>query len=486
MEVIEKAVRHMKHLDIIPGVSRRQALRKIGGGFGVLGFAGSIAESLAQADPTVAIRSPLDVKPTHFPAKAKHVILLFMNGGVSQVDTFDPKPMLDKYDGKPMPGGGFKTEAKTGNLMRSPFSFQKYGNSGIAVSEIFPKIGGVIDDVCVVRSVQTDVPNHEPSLFMMNTGQIQAGRPSMGAWLTYGLGTENQNLPGFVVLCPDMPNVVGPPLWGPAFLPAIYQGTYVSSKENDPNKSIRFIHNDQLDSTQQRRQLDLMEKLNSLRLGEQREADPQLEARIQSMEIAYRMQTEAPEVFDVRKESTSVRARYGDSDFARGCLMALRLVEHGVRVVQVYFSSGNPWDQHEDIQIHRKLAQQADQPIAALIQDLKTRGLLDETIVLVASEFGRTPVNQTSGNIKVQAGRDHNHLGFSVLLAGGGFKGGMTYGATDDFGFRAVENPVHVHDVHATILHQLGIDHERLTYRYSGRDFRLTDVAGKVIKDIVA
>jgi uncharacterized protein (DUF1501 family) len=305
----------------------------------------------------------------------------------------------------------------------------------------------------------------------------------MGAWLTYGLGTENQNLPGFVVLCPEMPNVVGPPLWNSSFLPAIYQGTYVSTKEKDPKKLIQFLNNTDMDGATQRRELDLVNRLN--RLNQEAETDPQLEARIQSMEIAYRMQTEAPQVFDLSKESPQTQERYGTSEFGRGCLMALRLVEKGVRTVQVYFDKGNPWDHHEDIQVHRKLADQSDQPIAALIQDLKARGLFDETIVFMASEFGRTPVNQTSGNIKLQAGRDHNHLGFSVLLAGGGFKGGLAYGRTDDFGFRAIENPVHVHDLHATILHQLGIDHEKLTYRYSGRDFRLTDVAGRVVKDVL-
>ncbi|MGA7409766.1 MAG: DUF1501 domain-containing protein [Bryobacteraceae bacterium] len=465
-------------------LNRRQALRTIGGGFGMLGLASVISSALGEAAPQV-MHSALDVRPTHFPAKAKHVIFLFMNGGISQVDTFDPKPMLTKYDGQPMPGGSFMTEAKTGNLMRSPFSFKRYGQSGIEVSEIFPKIGESIDDICVVRSVQTEVPNHEPSLFMMNCGQIQPGRPSMGAWLTYGLGTENQNLPGFVVLCPDMPNVVGPPLWNSAFLPAIYQGTYVSTKEKDPRKLIQFLNNSEMDATTQRRELDLVNQLNRIHIERQEDADPQLEARIESMEIAYHMQTEAPQVFDVSKESQKTQERYGSSDFGRGCLMALRLVQKGVRSVQVYFDKGNPWDHHEDIQVHRKLADQCDQPIAALIQDLKARGLFEETIVFVASEFGRTPVNQTSGNIKLQAGRDHNHLAFSVLIAGGGFKGGLAYGQSDDFGFRAIENKVHVHDLHATILHQMGIDHERLTYRYSGRDFRLTDVAGRVVTDIL-
>jgi Protein of unknown function (DUF1501) len=469
-----------------PGLTRRQALTKIGSGFGMVGLASLLNDSRPLAAMFDSGQSPLEVKAGQFPARAKHVIFLFMNGGMSQVDTFDPKPMLDKYHGQPMPGGSIKTEAQTGNLMRSPFSFKRYGQCGTQVSEIFPHLGECVDDICVVRSTHTDVPNHEPAIYMLNCGHIQTGRPSMGAWLTYGLGTENQNLPGFVVLCPDMPNVVGPPLWNSAFLPAVYQGTYVSTRESDPQKQIQFIHNDQFTQTEQRRQLDLLEKLNRLSMQSGQGNEPQLEARIQAMEIAFRMQTEAPEVFDLSNEGEATRRLYGEGNFARGCLMARRLVERGVRVVQLYFSKGNPWDHHEDIEVHRKMAFQADQPMAALIHDLKARGLFNETLIFCASEFGRTPVNQTSGNIKLQNGRDHNHHGFTVLLAGGGIKGGVTYGATDDFGFKATESPVHVHDLHATILHLLGIDHEKLTYRYSGRDFRLTDVEGHLIKGILA
>jgi hypothetical protein len=448
----------------------------MGTGFGMTAFA-SLANSAVSADP-------LAPKPPHFPAKAKHVIFLFLNGGPSQVDTFDPKPMLDKYSGKPMPSGNLKTERKTGNLLKSPFEFHRCGQSGIEVSEIFPKLGARIDECCVIRSMYTDRPNHEPSLLLMNTGDKQVGRPSMGSWLTYGLGSENQNLPGFVVLCPGLP-VLGPQLWASTFLPAAYQGTYIPNGEKTPDKLVQFIRNPELTLEEQRRQLDLLEKLNRIQLKRAGE-DRELEASIQASEIAYRMQTEAPEVFDISKESESVRARYGDSDFGRGCLMSLRLIEKGVRMVQVYYGNNQPWDNHDDILIHRKLARDADGPMAALLEDLKSRGLLDETLVIISGEFGRTPVVEVSGLVKVQNGRDHNSHGFSTVVAGGGIRRGYVHGATDDFGFQAVDKPVHIHDLHATLLYLLGLDHTKLTYRYSGRDFRLTDVAGNVVREIVA
>jgi hypothetical protein len=470
---------------IVPTMTRRKALCKLGSGFGVVGLADLLGTSLLGATPATALQNPLAGKDLHFPARAKHVIFLFLNGGLSQVDTFDPKPMLTKYNGQPMPGGNFRTERKTGNLMRSPFSFRKYGQSGIEISEIFTHLGGHVDDMCIVRSTYTDIPNHEPSLFMMNCGHVQPGRPSMGSWISYGLGTENQNLPGFVVMCPGTP-VIGPPLWNSAFLPAVYQGTYISNKEKDPQKLIPYIRNGHLTLSEQRNQLDLLTELDRNQVAGLGEDDAQLEACIESMETAFRMQTEAPEVFDLSKESEATRKRYGDSDFGRACLMALRLVASGVRVVQIYFGNGQPWDNHDDITIHAKLARQADAPMAALLEDLKARGLLKETLVICGSEFGRTPVVETSGQLKTYNGRDHNPYGFSVWLAGGGVKGGMTYGATDDFGFKAVENPVHIHDLHATLLYLLGLNHEKLTYRYSGRDFRLTDVSGLVVKDIIA
>ena len=457
-------------------MTRRELLNIMGAGFGMVGFRG-----VAGAEPAA---DPLLPKPPHFPAKAKRVIYLFLNGGPSQVDTFDPKPKLDEYNGKPIPSGNLKTERKTGNLLKSPFTFKKYGQSGIEISEIFPKLGECADDLCVIRSMYTDRPNHEPSLFMLNSGEKLPGRPSMGSWVTYGLGTENQNLPGFVVLCPGLP-VVGHQLWSSTFLPAVYQGTYINTEEKDTDRLIQNIRNPSLTRAQQREELDLLAALNRRHMAQQG-SDPQLEACIQSAEIAFRMQAEAPEAFDITREPQPTRERYGDTDFGRGCLIARRLAERGVRMVQVYFGNFQPWDNHDDIQIHRTLAAQADPPIAALLQDLKASGMLQETLVIIGGEFGRTPAVEVSGLIKVQNGRDHNNQGFSYVLAGGGVKAGMVHGATDDFGFKAVEKPVHIHDLHATALHLMGLDHTRLTYRYSGRDFRLTDVAGTVVNEIVA
>ena len=451
-------------------ITRRNLLKTIGAGFPMTAFAQMAA-------------NPASPKQPHFAPRAKHVIFLFLNGGPSQVDTFDPKPALQKFHGKPMPTPNLKSERKTGNLLGSPFTFKKYGQSGIEVSEIFPEIGSVIDDICVIRSMHTERPNHEPSLLLTNCGQRLPGHPSMGSWITYGLGTENQNLPGFVVLCPGLP-VLGPILWTSAYLPGLFQGTYVPNNEKEIDKLLPNLRNARYSAPEQTAQLELLQKLNRRQI--QREgADPQLEAGIQSMEVAFRMQTEAAEAFDITREPEHVRASYGDGDFARGCLMAARLVERGVRMVQVYYGDDQPWDSHDDILDHRRLARLADRPIAALIRDLKQRGLLKETIVVVTGEFGRTPATEVSGLVKVQNGRDHNNHGYSSLVAGGGFRGGMTYGATDDFGFQAVENPVDVHDLHATMLHQLGLDHKRLTYRYSGRDFRLTDVEGNLIEAII-
>src|ERR1041384_7930022 len=387
-------------------MTRRDCLRTIGAGFGMLGFA-----DLIRGASTPAPKAP------HFPAKARRVIFLFLNGGPSQVDTFDPKPMLAKYSHQPMPTGNLKTERKTGNLLPSPFTFRKYGQSGIEISEIFHHLGERIDDFCVIRSMHTDRPNHEPSLFLMNCGEKLPGRPSLGSWLTYGLGTENQNLPGYMVLCPGLP-VVGPQLWSSTFLPAVYQGTYIPNNETEPDKLVQFIRNRELNAATQRKQLNLLESLNRLEL-ERTGPDPQLEASIHSSEIAFRMQTEAPEVFDLSKESDATRARYGSGDFGRGCLMALRLAERGVRMVQVYFGNGQPWDNHDDILIHRKLAHQADRPIAALLKDLRSRGMLSDTLLIISGEFGRTPAVEVSGLVKVQNGRDHNSHGFSTLLAGG-------------------------------------------------------------------
>jgi hypothetical protein len=479
-------------------ITRRDALCRIGNGFGMLAFASLVGESITRASGVIDQDGTIDRRKLDHPARAKRVIFLFMNGGLSQVDSFDPKPMLDKYHGQPLPGGTIATERKTGALMRSPFAFKKYGQCGMDVSELFPNVGACADDICFIRSVYTDIPNHEPSMLMMNTGHTQVGRPSIGSWLTYGLGTDNKNLPGYVVLCPDVPTTVGPPLWNSAFLPAVHQGTFIADKvekqtdaligkDFDPKKLISYINNEKFTLTEQRRELDLLEALNKMQLEREAVRDPQLEATIGSMETAYRMQTEAPDVFDIRKESEATLKLYGPGSTARGCLMAVRLAERGVRMVQVYYAKGDPWDAHADIQAHRKNAKDSDQPFAAVIKDLKSRGLFKDTLVVCGSEFGRTPVMEVGGGAGTVAnGRDHNPFGFTMWLAGGGVKGGTIYGATDDFGFKAIDKPVHVHDLHATILHLLGIDHTKLTYRYSGRDFRLTDVAGTVLHDIIA
>jgi len=456
--------------------SRRDLLRLTGAGFGSVGLGRLLAEE--------ASSGPLAPRQPHFPAKAKHVIHLFLNGAPSHVDSFDYKPALARYHGKPFPGGNLRTERKTGALMKSPFEFTPRGQSGIPISEIFPGLSSVIDECLVINSMHTEVPFHEPSLFMFNCGQRVAGHPSYGSWLTYGLGSLNQDLPGFVVMCPGYP-VVGPQLWTSAYLPGAYQGAYVRNTEVEPDKLVPFLQNPRLEESEQKEQLELLGALNRLHRQKQDQA-PQLDAAIHSMEVAFRMQSEATDAFDVRLETERTRERYGDGDFARGCLIARRLVERGVRVVQVYYGNLQPWDTHDDVQKMRSLAATSDGAMAALIQDLRASGLLDETVVVISGEFGRTPTVEVAGVTRLQAGRDHNNHGFSSIVAGGGFQRGVRYGATDEFGFKAVEKPVHVHDLHATILHQMGLDHERLTYRHSGRDFRLTDVEGEVIKGLLA
>lgn len=457
-----------------PILSRRDMLVRCGTGLGMIG----LANVLAAETPAL---SPLAPREPHFPAKAKHIIHLYMNGGPSQVDTFDPKPALAVYQGqRPAKIVDLRTENGTGGLLPSPFKFPRCGQSGLPISDLYPHLAKHADDLCVIRSMYTDIPNHEPSMFMMNSGHFQALRPSYGSWLVYGLGTENQNLPGYIVLAPGLP-VNGAANWSNRFLPGIYQGCHINLPVNfDPRTVLPFLQNQHLSTDSQRRQLDFLQRLNAFQ-AERRGQDALLDARIASLEIAFRMQTAAQEAFDVNQESTETRDLYGRSVFANNCLLARRLVERGVRAVQIYSGAGQPWDTHGNNDSgHRNLALGSDQAIAGLLQDLKQRGLLDETIVLWGGEFGRTPASQGNN------GRDHNHWGFSVWVAGGGFKGGMAYGATDEFGYRAEENRTHVHDLHATILHLMGIDHERLTYRYSGRDFRLTDVHGSVIREILA
>jgi hypothetical protein len=456
-------------------MTRRDLLTRTGTGLGMLGLAALLAEQDARA----ATSSPLAPKKPHFEPKAKRVIHLFMNGGPSQVDTFDPKPMLTKHNGKKPEAAGLKTERRTGGLMMSPFKFTKHGKSGLEISDLFPEIAKHADKLCVVRSMHTNVPNHEPSLLMMTSGETQPTRPSMGSWLLYGLGAENQNLPGFMVFCPGKP-VVGPQLWSNSFLPGIYQGTHISSGRIDPKTVIPHLGNPSLSLKAQREQLDLLKRMNELHLARRGGRDNALEARIQSLEMAFRMQTEAQDAFDLNKETKMVRESYGSGTFADACLLSRRLVERGVRMVQIYTGGGQPWDDHGNILDHKKKAQQVDRPIAALLNDLESRGMLKDTLVLWGGEFGRTPTSEGS------KGRDHNNHGFSVWLAGGGTKGGTAIGATDEFGFRAVENKVHVHDLHATMLHLMGINHEKLTYRYGGRDFRLTDVSGRIVKEMLA
>lgn len=460
-------------------ISRREALLRSGTGFGSLALAGLMAnESKAEVEKT----DPLAPKKSHYPSKAKHVVHLFMNGGPSQVDTFDPKPMLDKYHGKPLPETNLRTERKTGAAMRSPFKFKKHGQSGIEVSELFENTAMHVDDMCIIRSMYADVPNHEPSLMLMNCGDGRLPRPSFGSWVTYGLGSENKNLPGFVVMCPGGYPIVTTQNWRSSFLPGVFQGTYLDTKNSDPEKLVAFIRNSEMPIARQRKQLDLVQFLNDQNLAS-RNFDPQLESRIRSFELAFRMQSEATDAFDLTKETKAVRELYGDTTNGRQLLYTRRLIEKGVRFIQVWSGAGQPWDNHDSLEKqHKKLAGDWDKPIAAFLLDLKQRGLFDSTLVLWGGEFGRTPVAEMPG----LSGRDHNHYGFTCWLAGGGVKGGTVVGSTDEFGFKAEQNPVHVHDLHATMLHLLGMDHEKLTYRYAGRDFRLTDVHGNLVNEIIA
>jgi Protein of unknown function (DUF1501) len=471
-------------------LTRRELLRRSGMGFGVLGLASLMgSQGLLSAAARDDRTAPLAPKQPHFPAKAKRVIHLFMNGGPSHVDTFDPKPALARYASQSLPLPNLRTERRTGAALPSPFRFRKHGQSGIEVSELFPHVASCIDDIAVIRSMHADVPNHEPSLMLMNCGDARLIRPSMGSWVTYGLGSENQNLPGFIAMCPGGYPIQETQNWQAAFLPGVFQGTYIDTRHTSLELLIENIRNHSVPRPDQRRQLDLLLELNH-RHQEARPQDGRLEARIQSFELAYRMQQDAEDAFDVSREPQSVRDLYGPGVQARQLLIARRLLEKGVRFIQVWHGEGQPWDSHDDLDVnHRRLARECDQGIGALLRDLKQRGMLDETLVIWGGEFGRTPTvelptpGSNAGRIN---GRDHNHYGFTMWLAGGGVKGGQVYGATDELGFRAVDNRMHVHDLHATILHLLGFDHERLTYRYAGRDFRLTDVHGQVVRQLIA
>ena len=424
-----------------PIFTRRDLLRRSGMGFASLGLAQLLqSEKLLQAQPATAPRamtSPLAVRQPHFPGKAKRVIHLFMNGGPSHVDTFDPKPLLQRYAGQPLPRENLRTERRTGAAFPSPFQFSRHGKSGIEVSELFPHVAQSIDDICVIRSMYADVPNHEPSLLLLNCGDARQVRPSLGSWVTYGLGSENQNLPGFIAMCPGGYPIQETQNWQSAFLPGAFQGTYIDTQHQQLDRLIENIRNS-----------------------------------------------------GMSREPQYIRDMYGPGVHARQILIARRLLEKGVRFIQIWHGQGQPWDNHDDLEVnHRRLARQCDQPIGALLRDLKDRGMLDDTLIIWCGEFGRTPTvelptpGSNAGRIN---GRDHNHWGFTTWMAGGGVKGGYVHGATDPFGFRAEVDRVHVHDLQATILWLLGFDHERFTYRYAGRDFRLTDVHGRVVREVIA
>ncbi len=469
-------------------MSRRSWLRAAGLGFGSLSFSVLLAQeaklfAATQSDNPLAPRSP------HFEPKAKRVIFLFMHGGPSSVDSFDPKDRLNRDHGKPLPIKrplAFDNRSEAGPLMKSPWEFKPGGKSGVPVSDLFPHVRECVDDLCVIRSMVGEGVDHGAALLQTFTGTSTFIRPSIGSWTVYGLGTENQNLPGFIAIKPSLAHG-GAKNWSSAFLPGAFQGTAIGHaglKVDDiKNEPIEYLISKRYTPEQQRYELDMLQNINR-RHEALRQRDPQLEARIQAFELAFRMQSEAPEAFQIEKESEATKKLYGlddptTQDFGWQCLLARRLTERGVRFVQCTHSY--KWDQHSELYNgHTQNAREVDKPIAGLLKDLKSRGLLKDTLVIWAGEFGRTPVSQGGD------GRDHNPYGYSIWMAGGGLKGGFIYGATDEIGYHAVEDRMHIHDFHATVLHLLGLDHEKLTYRYSGRDFRLTDVAGVVAKQIIA
>lgn len=464
----------MLNLDGSGLISRREWLRQCACGFGYLALMG------LEADAAGSNANPLSPKPPHFPPRAKRIIFLYMHGGVSHVDTFDPKPKLTEFDGRRGPKPKV-TASEVGNLMKSPWSFQRYGKSGIEVSELFPHIGGMIDDICVIRSMYHDGVSHGAGMAHLYTGSGVMIRPSVGSWVLYGLGTENQNLPGFITISPTFFQG-GALQFNSAFLPAVYQGTRIGDG-NTPASRLK-IQNVDASDPEQGLQLSLVQARNREYLRASG-ADTQLEARINSYELAFRMQAEAPKVMDCSGESKVTLELYGigeepTDDFGRQCLLARRFAEAGVRFVQVSHSHPrNFWDQHSGLyQGHSTNAKKVDKPIAGLLKDLKQRGLLKDTLVIWGSEFGRTPASQGKD------GRDHNPYGFTLWMAGGGIKGGTVYGATDELGWYAVDNKVSMHDFHATVLHLIGLDHTKVTYRYAGRDYRLTDVHGIVQRAI--
>jgi hypothetical protein len=464
-------------------ISRRAMLQRSAAGFGSLAFTHLLASEQA------AVLNPLAPRKPQFPARAKSVIFLFMDGGPGQMDTFDPKPRLTAENGQPLP---FKEKSQfnaSGKVLASPFQFAQYGQSGAWVSELFPNVAQCVDDLCIVRSMYHEQVSHANGCYLMHTGHTFAGRPSMGAWVTYGLGSESSNLPGFVVInCGTIPSG-GAQNFSNGFLPAIYQGTIFKGGEN-PLADVRPLEES---ASRQQHKLDLIRRLDSHRIA-QLGGDSTLDAALSNYEMAFRMQSAVPELSDLTGESGVTLQQYGIGDkttdaFGRGCLLARRMVERGVRFVQVTSPDigANRWDQHQDLDKgHRANAAATDKGIAALLRDLKSRGLLNDTLVVWGGEFGRTPGAEAPRGGKPPTGRDHNPHGFTMWMAGGGVKPGHVHGATDDYGYAAVQDKVHVHDLHATILHLLGFDHERLTYRHAGRDFRLTDVSGEVVRGVIA
>ena len=463
---------------------RRDLLKKLACGFGYLALAGMGSEASAAGQRT----NPLAPKPPHFKPKAKRVIFLFMQGGPSHIDTFDPKPRLDADNGKSIEFNVARTrKVQARTVLKSPWKFKQYGESGQQVSDLFPRIAQHVDKLCFIHSMHTEGVAHGPATIFLHTGATASVRPSMGSWVTYGLGTENQNLPGFVTINPTQ-NMGGARNYSNAFLPAAYQGTALG-RAGQPAAQAKFRHvtNGLIPLDQQKKQFDFLQALNR---GQAQEAahDDELEAAIDSYELAYRMQMNAPEVTDLSKESPATLKLYGigeaeTDDFGRQCLMARRFAEAGVRYIQVNYSDNgnNPkWDQHSNLKMHEKHARATDQPSVGLLMELEARGLLEDTLVWWGGEFGRTPFSEAPD------GRDHNPTGFTIWLAGGGVKRGLSYGETDEYGFDAIKDKVHMHDLHATVLHLLGMNHEKLTYRYAGRDFRLTDVAGRVVNEIMA
>ncbi len=465
-------------------ISRRELLRASALGFGNIALLSLLAEQALADQGKLDPRNPLAPKSPQYPARAKRVIFVFLHGGPSQVDTFDPKPLLTRDHGKPFTGEMPRiVSSPTGNLLKSPWEFKHYGQSGIEVSDLFPHVGSCVDDLCLIHSMHGSNSRHGGALLELHTGSDTFVRPSMGSWVTYGLGTENQNLPGFLTICPTLTHG-GVNNWSSAFLPAYTQGTPIGNASIDATMAkIPFIQNSETPPDVQKLEIELSKHLSQDQLAHLG-PDPALEGRISSFELAFRMQLAAPELQEITGETEATKKLYGldnpkTRNFGHQCLLARRFSEKGVRFVQV--SHSYKWDQHSDLRRdHASNAAEVDQPIAALLKDLKSRGLLKDTLVVISGEFGRTPVAQGSD------GRDHNPHGFTTILAGGGVKGGFRYGATDDYGFYAVQDKCHVHDLHATMLHLLGIDHKKLTYFHSGRNYRLTDVHGEIAKGILA